>query len=193
MTDSGKGQDRRRALVEAGAALVAEQGLRSLSHRAVATRAGLPLAATTYYFSSLDELRREAAALLAARSVDAAARYVDALPERPLGARAAASRVVSVVLAPDLGSSQVLALYERYLEAARSPAVRDVVAQWNAQVRALVAEVLKRAGQDADPVTVLALVDGLVITALAEGDDPRSAAVRGLSRLLGAAPSSRRA
>lgn len=184
MTFAGRGPARRAALVEAAAALVGEQGLRAVSHRAVAARAALPLAATTYYFASLDELRRAAAEVLAARTVEAAAELVDALPARPVGARAAARRLVDVVLPPELDGPAVLALYERYLEAGRSPVLQDVVVDWNDQVRGLVATALERIGQDADAAMVLALVDGLAITALAEGTDPRTAAVRGLTRLL---------
>jgi TetR/AcrR family transcriptional regulator, regulator of biofilm formation and stress response len=51
---------RRAALLEAAAALLAEGGLAAVSHRAVAQRAALPLAATTYYFASRDELLAEA-------------------------------------------------------------------------------------------------------------------------------------
>ena len=51
-----KGERRRHALVEAAVALLAEGGLEAVRHRAVADRAGLPLASTTYYFTSLDDL-----------------------------------------------------------------------------------------------------------------------------------------
>ena len=40
----------------AAAELLAEGGFDAVRHRAVAERAGLPLASTTYYFGSLDEL-----------------------------------------------------------------------------------------------------------------------------------------
>ena len=51
-----KGERRRQALVEAASGLLAEGGFDAVRHRAVAERAGLPLASTTYYFDSLDEL-----------------------------------------------------------------------------------------------------------------------------------------
>src|SRR5690349_22935278 len=51
-----KGERRRAALVEAAAELLVEGGFDAVRHRAVAERAGLPLASTTYYFDSLDEL-----------------------------------------------------------------------------------------------------------------------------------------
>ena len=51
-----KGERRRHALVSAAAELLNEGGFEAVRHRSVAQRAGLPLASTTYYFSSLDEL-----------------------------------------------------------------------------------------------------------------------------------------
>src|SRR6201987_5773974 len=51
-----KGERRRYALVSAAAELLSEGGFDAVRHRAVARRAGLPLASTTYYFSSLDDL-----------------------------------------------------------------------------------------------------------------------------------------
>ena len=42
---------RREALLRAAVALLAEGGVRAVTHRAVADRAGVPLAATTYYFA----------------------------------------------------------------------------------------------------------------------------------------------
>src|SRR6202023_4418579 len=51
-----KGDRRRYALVSAAADLLCEGGFDAVRHRAVARRAGLPLASTTYYFSSLDDL-----------------------------------------------------------------------------------------------------------------------------------------
>ena len=52
-----KGERRRCALVSAAADLLCEGGFDAVRHRAVARRAGLPLASTTYYFSSLAELK----------------------------------------------------------------------------------------------------------------------------------------
>ena len=42
--------------------LFAEGGSRMVTHRAVARRAGLPPATTTYYFASIEDLLREALA-----------------------------------------------------------------------------------------------------------------------------------
>lgn len=51
---------RRDDLLAAAIELFAEGGSRAVTHRAVARRAGLPPATTTYYFESIDELLRTA-------------------------------------------------------------------------------------------------------------------------------------
>src|SRR6476646_2580810 len=51
-----KGERRRDALTAAAAELLGSGGFDAVRHRAVAEKAGLPLASTTYYFGSLDEL-----------------------------------------------------------------------------------------------------------------------------------------
>jgi TetR/AcrR family transcriptional regulator, regulator of biofilm formation and stress response len=52
--------ERRRLIIQATLDVIASEGLRAVSHRAVAARAGVPLAATTYYFRDLEELLTEA-------------------------------------------------------------------------------------------------------------------------------------
>ena len=66
-----KGERRRQALVAAAAQLLSEGGFDAVRHRAVAERAGLPLASTTYYFSSLDELIAAAVEYESRRELDA--------------------------------------------------------------------------------------------------------------------------
>lgn len=46
-------------MLEAALRIIAREGLRAVSHRSVATEAGVPLAATTYYFSDLEDLITE--------------------------------------------------------------------------------------------------------------------------------------
>ena len=52
-------QQRRLSILEASLRIMAREGLRAVSHRSVAAEAGVPLAATTYYFSDLEDLITE--------------------------------------------------------------------------------------------------------------------------------------
>ena len=56
----GRSRQRRDELLAATIELFAEGGSRAVTHRAVARRAGLPPATTTYYFASIEDLLREA-------------------------------------------------------------------------------------------------------------------------------------
>lgn len=55
-----RSRQRREQLLAAAVELFVEGGTRAVTHRAVASAAGLPAATTTYYFASIDDLLREA-------------------------------------------------------------------------------------------------------------------------------------
>jgi DNA-binding transcriptional regulator YbjK len=61
---SEQGAERRAAILDATVRLMVREGLAAVTHRAVAREAGVPLAATTYYFASKDELVVEALEIL---------------------------------------------------------------------------------------------------------------------------------
>src|SRR5262249_59005138 len=56
---SERGAAKRRRILEATLAIVGREGAGAVTHRAVAREAGVPLAATTYYFSSRHDLLAE--------------------------------------------------------------------------------------------------------------------------------------
>lgn len=73
---------RRREIVTAASELVVENGAASLTHRAVAARAGVPLGSTTQHFASIDEIREAALQLLADEIDESLARmevYIDSV------------------------------------------------------------------------------------------------------------------
>ncbi|WP_280222024.1 TetR/AcrR family transcriptional regulator [Nocardia neocaledoniensis] len=51
-----RGPERRRKLIEATVRLLIRDGVAGVNHRSVSAEAGLPISATTYYFSNLDAL-----------------------------------------------------------------------------------------------------------------------------------------
>lgn len=75
---------RRREILAAACELVVENGAASLTHRAVAARAGVPLGSTTQHFASIDEIREAALQLLADEIDESLARmevYIDHVRE----------------------------------------------------------------------------------------------------------------
>ena len=166
-----RGSARRDAILRAAVELIGEQGPDALTHRAVAERAGVPLSATTYWFTSKDEIFREAVAFAAGEEVDRLERLVLDLATRHLTPKAWA-RELSAALLSDAtrDPAQPVAMFEFVLEASREPALRDEVARWEtAHLR--LAEAGLRAVGSADPKTdahiVVAVVSGLMLGLLA--------------------------
>lgn len=187
-----KGERRRQALVEAAAGLLVERGFDAVRHRAVAERAGLPLASTTYYFDSLDDLIAAAVEHHGRTELVRGAALLAALPTRPRGVEAVIDLVLDQLLGPpadDRDAELVLIRYERLVATFRRPYLRPLMHTLGSELRGLLREVLLRSGIDADLARVerlIALVDGAVVNALIEIDpDPRAAARRMLYDFLG--------
>jgi DNA-binding transcriptional regulator YbjK len=173
---TAKGERRRFALVCAAADLLCEGGFEAVRHRAVAERAGLPLASTTYYFSSLEELIESAVEYLGVAEATDLRTRVEALPRRRRGADAAADVLVDL-LAADPTREQLISRYERYIACARHPGLRAVEQRLQDQRVDAVSEAMARSGRRARPDMMTALlyaVDGAVVSALiGDGDGPR--------------------
>ncbi len=178
-----KGERRRYALVSAAADLLCEGGFEAVSHRAVAQRAGLPLASTTYYFSSLDDLIVNAVEHLGMMEAAQRRARVEELPRRRRGPEATADVLVDLLVgepAPEPMSEQLISRYERYIACARQPALRELQRRLLRQRVDAVVEVISRSGRRVrvDLLTALVCaVDGAVVSALVgDGDGPREIA-----------------
>jgi DNA-binding transcriptional regulator YbjK len=183
---SPRGSARREELVRAAGVLLSQRGVGAVSHRAVARQAGVPLAATTYYFTSLEALLGETVQALAAAWLGRARAALDLLPAQLTGATGLAEAAVAVAVPSDPDRDDLSAMYDRYLEAGRSPALRPVVEAYDTALDDLLAQVLPRAGQPGDRARLLlAVIDGAVLRALAEGRPPRAAAVSAVETLVG--------
>lgn len=124
-----RNDDRRRALADAALAILARDGARGLTHRAVDAEAGVPTGTTSNYFRSREALyvgctdriterltpAEEELAVRAAQPPDRA-RFADHL--RDLVARLTAERDVT------------LALFELRLESRRRPELAAILSEW---------------------------------------------------------------
>lgn len=186
-----KGERRRQALVEAAAALLVEGGFDAVRHRAVAERACLPLASTTYYFDSLDDLVAAAVEHHGRGELERGAALLAALPTQPRGIDSVIDLVLDQLLGPQAGDRDaelVLLRYERLVATFRRPYLRPLMHTLGGELRTLLLEVLTRSGMDFDRrrlEQVIALVDGSVVNALIEiSPDPRETARRALREFL---------
>lgn len=154
---------------------MAEVGADAVTHRRVAQVADLPLASTTYWFESKEDLLTAALERAADRDIARLQVVLDQAPETPSDPIELA---VDAILDPsdepaqaDRGS--LVACYALVLEAARRPALRAVNDRWTDAYLEALARLLALAGsRDAagDAALLLAAADGLVIERLAAGE-----------------------
>ncbi|MGH2938196.1 MAG: TetR/AcrR family transcriptional regulator [Solirubrobacterales bacterium] len=153
---------RRERIARAAIEVVAEKGVAGLTHRAVATKADLPLGSTTYHFASLEDLLAsgiEQAKIALDQRLSEWAEELGDEPDLPAA--------LAALLATSSGSARERGVveYELYLAALRRPALRQLAYEWD---RAL-PTVLTRF---TDPVTANALamtVDGVLLQSLVRG------------------------
>ncbi|MDD0975363.1 TetR/AcrR family transcriptional regulator [Pseudomonas fontis] len=67
-------EQRRQDILDAAMRIIVRDGVRGVRHRAVATEAGVPLSATTYYFNDIQDLLSDTFAQYVERSADYMAR-----------------------------------------------------------------------------------------------------------------------
>jgi len=178
-----KGERRRQALVTAAAALLVEGGFDTVRHRAVAERAGLPLASTTYYFDSLDELITAAVEHNARAELVRGHALLQALATERRDLDSVIDLVLDQLLGPQAGDQDaelVLLRYERLVATFRRPYLRPLMRTLGTELRGLLHEVFARSGAPVDDrrlEQLIALVDGAVVNALIEvNPDPRAVA-----------------
>jgi DNA-binding transcriptional regulator YbjK len=171
---SEQGAERRAAILDATVRLMVREGLAAVTHRAVAREAGVPLAATTYYFASKDELVVEALEILVKDEIARVGERAGALGEE-LASPSRSAAAVAEVLFPDAeAAGGLLAKFEVYLEAARRPGLRATAAHWQHAFTDLSESALTLAGAS-NPGRLAPLlvagVDGMLVHRLSEGID----------------------
>ena len=178
-----KGERRRSALISAAADLLREGGFDAVRHRAVARRAGLPLASTTYYFSSLDDLLVHAIEYTGTLELAQLQARLGRISRRRRGVESTAEVLVEVLLGDGPSraiSDQLISRYERYIACARQPWLRDVQRRLRRERTDAVVEALERSGRTVRGDRLKALmcaVDGAVVAAMVDdGGDLRATA-----------------
>jgi DNA-binding transcriptional regulator YbjK len=186
-----KGERRRQELVTAAAELLRFGGFDAVRHRAVAEKAGLPLASTTYYFASLEDLVTAAVERTSRDEVAHGHDQLTTLPPGPAGTPELAELVLDMLLgreSRDGGLDAVLLRYERLVGAGRRPYLAPLMRELRVEFDALLSAILERSGHPLGLVEVhdlVSIVDGAVISALIEADpDPREVAREVLLRQL---------
>jgi DNA-binding transcriptional regulator YbjK len=179
-TSSTRG-GRRGELLEAAVEVVADSGLRGLTHRAVDARAGLPQGTCSAYLRTRLALLvslTEHVGLLLARDVDAMAVAAAPHAEDPeVVAQAVTDLLLRWLRRPEIVRTQA----ELALEAARRPELMDVFDPWRQGLVRVVEELVRRAGRE-DPAlraaVGVAAIEGVLATAIRMPPARRGAFVR---------------
>lgn len=162
---------RHEALLRAAIELLAEGGAKAVTHRAVAARAGVPAATTTYYFESIQDLTDQALC----RHVDNRVRELEELGAAVMVPGASLNQVAwgfaeALAAGSKLGA---IAQYEVCLEAARSPVLHPSVERALAAFERLAEDTLTALGARRPSEAahaLVALIDGFMLHRLVRPD-----------------------
>lgn len=168
--------DRRTSILDAALAVLAVQGMRGLTHRAVDAEAGIAAGSTSYYFRSRSAL----VAGCVERLLEIDLR-VDAPAVAPTGRDPGALAAVLAEIAATRATTMrhlTVARYELTLAALREPELAAAMRRAADAIRALLAASLRGLGAtdpDASAQEVVAALDGMMFTALLQGPEDHAA------------------
>ena len=167
---------RRRELLESALHVVADEGLRGLTHRAVDRRAGLPEGTCSAYLRTRQALQLAVAEYVAATL----ATDVERLAADLAGCEGDEEQALTLTLALFErwleNRELILAKLELSLEAPRNPPVGEVLAAWRGELVGVVDRILTRASKEHSVQRAEALVassDGLLIAAMQKPPEER--------------------
>lgn len=168
------GRQTRATIVAATLRVLRDEGIGSLTHRAVAREAGVSLALTTYHFATKENLIAEALNLAAAETLEGLREAAAGEGEGPLTPASVAERLCDMTM-ERLGDERlaVFAVVELSLAAARRPDLHEAAGAWNEEYHRVVAGLLERAGVPSPGQAarlVVATLEGLVFLQLTEAD-----------------------
>ncbi len=178
-----QGHARRLLLLQTTLRLIADEGIDAVSHRSVAEAAGVPLGSTTYWFSSRQDMLRQALEHFARLEIETLREHLGAV----LGRRLSRKRLVDEftdLLAPQLGQARwrTVAQYAFLNEAARQPELGPVCREWTVAWQQALAEMFASLGAgdpELEARMFLAMLDGLLLEQLATPDpDPKENVIR---------------
>ncbi|MBX5470428.1 MAG: TetR family transcriptional regulator [Thermoleophilaceae bacterium] len=115
------GEGRREAILRAALRLIGRRGLHAVTHRDVAAEAGVPLASTTYYFASKDDLLTEALWLFVREEVQRLERAAASFEGLSASPEEVADAMVEEVRLTLQQEAEQVAQFELYLQASRNP------------------------------------------------------------------------
>ncbi|MGL4305376.1 MAG: TetR/AcrR family transcriptional regulator [Mycobacteriaceae bacterium] len=171
-----KGERRRQAIVMAASQLLREEGLDAVRHRAVASRAGLPLASTTYYFRSLHDLVVQAVEFSGRMELERVERQITTMSYDKRDAEVMSELIVDLVIG-ELGDAgnheELISRYERLVTFIRNPELHEVQRRLRVELGTHLRCLIEKSSRVIAPVHLsflISVVEGAVLCALLEGN-----------------------
>ena len=162
-----RGSARRTLLLEAAVRVVADGGSGSLTHRAVATEAGVSVASVSYHFPSIADLRRgtfeQAGSSIGIELADLVLAASSSIDDTPEICSAYAARLVTE------RRVETAAIFELIVAAGHDEGLRPIVAVYNGMLTELLTPFT---GDATRAQTVGAAVQGLLLVQLASPFPP---------------------
>lgn len=162
--------------------VVARDGIQGVTHRSVAAEAGASLRATTYYFSSKDDLLQQALAHYVDDRIVRVEEAAAALAQGDPLSTDHATELLTAFVSEELtaGHARLVAEYELALEATRSASLAAHYERFRTALIALLSALTETAGSSSpelDAQLILATVRGIELDALTRRDGPDGALV----------------
>lgn len=163
-----RGKQRKSLLLEATIRVMAERGLAGVTHRAVATEAGVSASSTTYFFDSLDDMIGEAVSDALATEMERLAVFRERVQSQDYDGPAVIDEFIEYLRGNRDAST--IAQFEAYLFASRRPELQPRVAEFVRMTRTLAHEVLSAAGlhDERAAEAAVAMIDGFALHHLAD-------------------------
>lgn len=166
-----RSNDRQDAMTSAAARLLIDEGIDAITHRRVATAAGLPQGSATYYYPSRAALLAAAVAAAEDLRATAAQAHADALPVRHRSARTTARLLIEVLFAPHVDDAVVSVRLDPMFTAMRDPELGRIMYESRPRLLAAMSTVLQASGfAHVDDEDLLAnFVNAALLTAASSG------------------------
>ena len=168
MMPMARNAERRTLLADAAVRVLAQQGSRGLTHRAIDTEAGVPKGTTSNYFASRDEVIDAILLRISERLQPDPDIHAD-LAQRPPGVELFTEYLRDIVHRLTGDRDAAIALFELRLEATRRPHVAEALTAWRqAGLQADIEfnEKMSLPGRPADITLFHYALDGLLLDQL---------------------------
>jgi DNA-binding transcriptional regulator YbjK len=175
-TNGGKASNgaRRLLLLQTTLRLIADDGIDAVTHRSVAEAADVPLGSTTYWFSSRQEMLREALEHFARLEIETLNEHLDSVLGKRRSRRQLVDEFTDLLMA-QLGDQRwrTVAQYALLQEAARRPELEAVCREWSEAWELALSGLFDSLGSTnprLEAQMFLAMLDGLLLGQLAVPD-----------------------